>query len=85
MKPMVEKQKSWDSRFDLMQQNIDLSKKQVDDHELRIMRIIKQTGQYEDLLKKIHDADSQRRTLESRLNNEVSNVKLIAEQNRTNT
>lgn len=84
MKPMVERQKDWTSRFEAMQQQIDSSKKQVDDHDLRIMRIIKQTGQYEDLLKKIHDTDANRRALESRLNSEIQNIKIIAETNRSN-
>jgi len=44
MKPSFEKQKDWMSRFDSMQGAIDLSRKQVEDHEIRIMRIIKQTG-----------------------------------------
>ena len=50
-----------------------------------MIRILKQTSNFEDLLKKIHDTDNQRRMLESRLNSEISNVRNITEINRAQT
>ena len=60
------------------------NKKNFEDHEQRLIRINKQTSNYDDLVKKISDNDAQRRILESRVNNELSMIRNTGEINRTN-
>jgi hypothetical protein len=47
------------------------------------LRLLKQTSNYDEINKKLSDSDAARRMFESRVNNELSNVKTTGDMNRT--
>ena len=83
MQPIIDKQKDYGTRFDEMQRLCDINKKASEDNDTRLMRLLKQTANYEEISKKISDSDAARRMFESKVNNELANVKTNGEMNKT--
>jgi hypothetical protein len=53
------------------------------EHDQRLLKILRQTSNYDELVKKINENDAQRRMLENRLSSEIANVRGTGEINRT--
>ena len=71
------------TKFDALQSMCETNKRNFDDNEARLVRLLKQTSHYDDLVKKINENDTQRRIFESRLTNELTSIKNTGDVNRT--
>ena len=69
--------------MDALQLMCDTNNRNFLDHDQRLLKILRQTSNYDELVKKINENDAQRRMLENRLSSEIANVRGSAEINRT--
>jgi hypothetical protein len=84
IKPMNQIQDQWNKKSELLQlENTDI-KKELERLIREVSIVIRQTSNYEDILRKISDGESQRRMMESRFNNELSQIRSTGEVSRTN-
>ena len=69
--------------MDALQLLCDTNNRNFLEHDQRLLKILRQTSNYDELVKKINENDAQRRMLENRLSSEIANVRGTGEINRT--
>eukprot|EP00347_Sterkiella_histriomuscorum_P011869 403370792 len=71
----INRQKDQKIALDQLTINHDYNKKKIDEHDFQIQKIQKRTASFEELQKKIHEIDTERKILESKLSQEISNIR----------
>ncbi|CDW89758.1 UNKNOWN [Stylonychia lemnae] len=77
LEPTVRKQKDQKMNIDQFHMSLDMQKRKLDEHDFVIQKMQKRTASFEDFQKKIHELDTERKILESKLSLEISNVRAL--------
>ena len=77
-------QDQWNKKSEQLQLETHDINKELEKLNREVSTIIRQTSNYEDILRKISDGDSQRRMMETRITNELAQIRNTGEINRTN-
>ena len=77
-------QDQWNKKSEHLQLETHDINKELEKLNREVSTIIRQTSNYEEILRKISDGDSQRRMMETRITNELAQIRNTGEINRTN-